>query len=78
MTNSPGKPDIPVRQSVAANPDAEQAFGLVEPMLILMVKKYANLLLGLAVAGAVAGPMAYYHFFEQRQNAPRPPNRKRV
>jgi len=34
-------------------------------MLILMEKKRVNLLLGLAVAGAVAGPIAYYHFFEQ-------------
>ena len=34
-------------------------------MLILMVKKYAILLLGLAVTGAVAGPMAYFHFFDR-------------
>ena len=34
-------------------------------MLILMVKKYTNLLLGLAVAGAVAGPMSYYYFFDR-------------
>ena len=34
-------------------------------MLILMIKKYAILLLGLAVAGAVAGPMAYFHFFDR-------------
>jgi len=33
-------------------------------MLILMVKKYAILLLGLAVTGAVAGPMAYFQFFD--------------
>jgi hypothetical protein len=33
-------------------------------MLNLMAKKYAILLLGLAVAGAVAGPMAYFHFFD--------------
>ncbi len=33
-------------------------------MLILMVKKYAILLMGLAVTGAVAGPMAYFHFFD--------------
>ncbi|MGO9115881.1 MAG: DUF6690 family protein [Thermoguttaceae bacterium] len=32
-------------------------------MLILMVKKYAILLLGLAVAGAV-GPMAYFHYLD--------------
>jgi hypothetical protein len=32
-------------------------------MLILMVKKYGILLLGIAVAGVV-GPMAYYHFFD--------------
>ena len=46
-------------------PVAQQAFCLVVPMLILMVKKYANLLLGLAVAGAIAGPMAYFHFFDR-------------
>jgi hypothetical protein len=34
-------------------------------MLILMGKKYAALLLGLAVTGAVAGPMAYFRFFDQ-------------
>ena len=34
-------------------------------MLILMVKKYATLLMGLAAIGAVAGPMAYFHFFDR-------------
>ncbi len=34
-------------------------------MLILMGKKYATLLMALAAAGAVAGPMAYFHFFDR-------------
>lgn len=29
-----------------------------------MLKRYAILLLGLAVAGAIAGPMAFYHLFD--------------
>ncbi len=33
------------------------------PMLILMIKKYANLLLGVALAGTIGGPIAYFHFF---------------
>ena len=33
-------------------------------MLILMAKKYAILLLVVAVAATVAGPMAYFHFFD--------------
>ena len=33
-------------------------------MLILMVKKYAILMLGLAVAGGV-GPLAYFHFLDR-------------
>jgi len=48
-----------------SNPIAQQAFDHFVPMLMLMGKKYTNLFLGLAVAGAVAGPIAYYQFFDR-------------
>ncbi len=32
-------------------------------MFILMIKKYVNVLLGLTLAAAVGGPIAYFHFF---------------
>jgi hypothetical protein len=60
MTDLPSGPKICIRQSVAAEPVARQAFSLVVPILILMVNKYAILLLGLAVAA----PIAYFHFFD--------------
>jgi len=56
-------PDICIRQFIPSDPAARQAYSPVLPMFILMIKNYANLLLGLAVAGAVGGPMAYFHFF---------------
>ena len=71
MAVLPSEPDIRIRQSGPADPVAQQAFSRVVPMLILMVKKYAILLLGLAVTGAVAGPMAYFHIFDGAKTSSR-------
>ena len=38
-------------------------------MLLLMFKNYATLLMGLAVVGAVAGPMAYFHLFTGKSSS---------
>ena len=56
-------PNLCIRQSVPAGPIARQAFSPVVPMFILMIKKYVNVLLGLTLAAAVGGPIAYFHFF---------------
>ncbi len=37
-------------------------------MLILMVKKYGNLLFVLAAVGAIAVPVVYFRFFDHGKN----------
>jgi len=65
VTDLPREAHSCYRQSIAAGLIAQQAFRHFVPMLILMGKKSTNLLLFLAVTGAVAGPMAYFHFFDR-------------
>ncbi len=64
LTDLPSESNFRIGQSFRTRPIAGQASRHVVPMLIVMAKKYAILLLGLAAVGAVVGPMAYYQMLD--------------